>query len=122
MKKGFTMIEILAVFTITAVILLVTVPLITGMLKKGDKTTYDEFEKTIFLATESYINDKELGTSFDKITYITIRDLLDSGFLKTTIINPYNNKKITDKNNKDIQIIIKKDEDNVLYYEMDADV
>ena len=38
------------------------------------------------------------------------------------IFNLNNNKKITDKNNKDIQIIIKKDEDNALYYEMDADV
>ena len=43
MKKGFTMIEILAVFTITAAILIIVVPLVIGTLKDGDKNRYYVF-------------------------------------------------------------------------------
>ncbi|MBD9085354.1 prepilin-type N-terminal cleavage/methylation domain-containing protein, partial [bacterium] len=43
MKKGFTMIELLAVFTLTGIILLISFPQITSLLKKSNEEEYQTF-------------------------------------------------------------------------------
>ena len=55
MKKGFTLVELLAVVTIMGVILLISVPNITKQLKKTNSNRYSEFVEDLFLATESYL-------------------------------------------------------------------
>ena len=126
-NKGFTMVEILAVFTLTAIILLITVPLITGMLKKGDDTAYEEFKNTIFIAVEAFTNDEtteftvpanSCGTN--QIATLTIGDLVSSGYLKSTVINPNNDKKVLDEVNKKLVIKVCRDDENVLNFEIEG--
>ena len=120
MKKGFTMVEILAVFTITAIILIVSVPFITGLLKKGNDSSYQDFKDTVFIAAEAYIQDEGIVVTKD-ISTITIGDLVNSNFLKSTLVNPYNNKKVLDEINKQIIIKVYKDDENVLNFEIEGE-
>ena len=118
MKKGFTMIEILAVFTLTAVIILITVPFIINTLKGGDNMKYNQFIDTITLATESYITDNKIDLTGD--TKILVSDLVDKKYLKSTITNPYNNTKITDSKNKKLKVSVSRDEDGRLIYKIEG--
>ena len=54
MKKGFTLVELLGVISIMAVILLLSVPAVTNILKKATESEYYSFEENVFLATEAY--------------------------------------------------------------------
>ena len=124
MKKGFTMIEILAVFTVTAVILLISVPLVTGMLKKGNDSEFDSFKDTVFIAAEAYINDGsliEVNNTEEEPAAITIGELISSGYLKSTVKNPHNKKSVLEPVNQKIIIKVWRDEDNVLNYEIEED-
>ena len=120
MKKGFTMVEILAVFTITALILIVSVPFITGLLKKGNDSSYQDFKDTVFIAAEAYIQDEGIVVTQD-ISTITIGDLVTSNYLKSTLVNPNNNKKVLDEVNKQIIIKVNKDDENVLNFEIEGE-
>ncbi len=124
MKKGFTMIEILAVFTVTAIILLITVPLVTGMLKKGNDSEYNSFEDTVFIAAEAYINDGsliEVNNTEEEPATITIGELISSGYLKSTVKNPHNKKSVLEPVNQKIIIKVWRDDENVLNYEIEED-
>lgn len=124
MKKGFTMIEILAVFTVTALILLISVPLVTGMLKKGNDGEFESFKDTVFIATEAYINDGsliEVNNTEEEPATITIGELISSGYLKSTVKNPHNKKSVLEPVNQKIIIKVWRDEDNVLNYEIEED-
>lgn len=118
MKKGFTMIELLAVFTITAIILLVSVPFITNMIKQGSNNSKENFLSDVYIATEAYIQDDKIIVT-NEFTYITIKDLLESGYLKSNLVNPDNNKKVSSKENVNKKIKVYKDEEGVLQYEME---
>lgn len=115
-KNGFTMIELLAVFTITALILLMTVPLVTGMLKKGNDESYQRFLDDVFLATEAYITEDNIVVSKTEYTSIRIEDLVASGYLKSTNINPKNKKEVISDINKNKIVKVKKNELGVLEY------
>lgn len=54
-RYGFTLIEMLGVFTVLAIIMLISLPAITKNLKKNEVNKYDAFVKDVELATETYI-------------------------------------------------------------------
>jgi len=112
------MIEILAVFTMTAIILLITVPFITNMVKQGDKKAKESFINDVYIATDAYVQaDKMVVT--EEVSTIKIKDLLESGYLRSNLINPENNKELKDSDNLDKEIKVYKDEEGILQYEMD---
>ena len=45
-KKGFTLVELLGVFVILSIIVLVTFPYATGLLKNTKDREYERFEKS----------------------------------------------------------------------------
>lgn len=92
MKKGFTLVELLGVFAIMALIVLLAVPAVTNMLKQAEQDQYANFENDIFLATEAYLSSNsdiylELK-EVNKTTYVTIKTLLYSDYLDSTLKNP----------------------------------
>lgn len=52
---GFTLIEMLGVFTILAIIMIISLPAITKNLKKNEVNKYEAFIKSAELAAETYI-------------------------------------------------------------------
>lgn len=118
MKKGFTMIEILAVFTLTAIIILIIVPFIINTLKGGSDMKYNEFIDSVTLATEAYIGNNDIKVI--EGTEILVSELVESKYLKSTLVNPYNNTKITDPENKNLKVKVTIDEDDKLVYEIEG--
>lgn len=113
-KYGFTLVEMLGVFTLLSLILLVSVPSLTGMLKKQKENQYLGYLNDIYLATEAYIenNDFELSQPGETI-YVKIEDIVKAKFLKSTMINPKTSKKI----DLDHYIKVVVNEDNTFHYE-----
>lgn len=92
MKKGFTLVELLGVFAIMSMIVLIAVPSVTNMLKQSEQDQYANFENDIFLAAEAYLSSnsdiyKELKVQ-NKTTYVTVKTLLYSDYLDSTLKNP----------------------------------
>ena len=114
MKKGFTMIEMLGVFTLLGIILLIAIPKITSMLKKNNIESYESFEKTVFIATEAYIIDNKIVIAKESSTMINLSDIIASGSLKSNLVDPNNNTKIKDMKEAKVQVI--KDSNGILSY------
>ena len=72
-KKGFTLIEVIAVLVIMAIIALIATPLVMNIIRKAkdsaDKRSIDVYGKTVELAAVAYmLDDTEFPTSFDDLT------------------------------------------------------
>ena len=114
-KKGFTLVELLGVFVILSIIVLVTFPYATGLLKNTKDREYERFEKNLFLAAEAYIeanssNYEELKIN-GGLTYISLADLTEEGFVSEKMTNPKTKTEI-DLNNS---IKVTKTENGLLY-------
>ncbi|MFT8315614.1 MAG: type II secretion system protein [Clostridium sp.] len=95
-KKGFTLIEVIAVIAILAILGAILVPNVLGYRKKAEKSNIQTSAKTIISAIEAYNSDK--GSSDDqigdkstdysgKITYVAgITKLIDEEILDSTKI------------------------------------
>jgi prepilin-type N-terminal cleavage/methylation domain-containing protein len=59
MKKGFTLIELLAVIVILALVALISVPLVLGVIKKVQISSYKESLRSVFSAADLYIAGNE---------------------------------------------------------------
>lgn len=120
MKKGFTLVELLGVISIMAVILLLSVPAVTNILKKATESEYYSFEENVFLATEAYLSsNKEKYPELrevDKLTYVTIDQLLITNFLSSNMINPVTKKKMSEES--DHVIIIYMNSKKLYIYEL----
>lgn len=124
MKKGFTLVELLAVFSLMAVIALLSIPAITGMLKSIDETKNKTFEQNIFLAAEAYISDNrdkylELKTA-NVTTYVRIENLLNT-YLNSNLINPKTKKQIRLENSDDsdnMLVLVYMNSQNIYEYKL----
>lgn len=116
-KKGFTLVELLGVFVILSIIVLVTFPYATGLLKNTKDSEYERFEKNLFLATEAYIeSNSEIYSQFSEngtIDYISISDLIENQFLSKKMTNPKTKTEINE--NGCIKVTKNNDELNYEY-------
>ena len=64
-KKGFTLVELLAVVTILGIILVAAVPAVNRWIGRGKTESLESQKKTLVMATESYAqsNSKYLHDS-----------------------------------------------------------
>ena len=91
-NKGFTMIELLAIITILATILLISFPTLINMTRRDKERQYNDMVNTLCKAGETYIYDNqdeyyELGTTGNKI-YIDIEYLINDDLVSKNEINP----------------------------------
>lgn len=97
-RKGFTLIEMLAVFIIISIIMAVGLPAITKNLKKNSEKEYEQFLTTVELATETYIEDNRdkypLNTAGQTAT-VTIGTLKEENLIQDVPDKP-DGTKITD--------------------------
>lgn len=105
MKKGFTMIEIMAVFTIAAIILIIAIPQMTSLLKKSKENQMESFENTLFLAAEAYIAGEKITVEEEGYN-VNIKDMLSKGYLDSTIVYPKTNKKFSSMSDEELGKII----------------
>lgn len=85
-KKGFTLVELLAIVVLLMTIILVSVPSFISTIKKDKEITYQSAIQDIILAAESF-NSVNNGL----ITQVSVEDLKANGFLKGDKVNPLDN-------------------------------
>ena len=90
MKKGFTLVEMLAVITIIGLLALLTVPAIDSIIKENKNTVYELQENQILDALKEYASENAL-TLEDENT-ITLGDLKRAGLIDKNIRNPKTNQ------------------------------
>lgn len=103
MKKGFTLVELIGIFTLMSIIFILSVPAITNMVKKATESEYYSFEENVFLAAEAYVSinkdDYPELREVNKLTYVTINTLLISDSINSNMLNPATNKKLSEEAN-----------------------
>ena len=109
MKKGFTLVEMLAVITIIGLLALLTVPAIDSMIKENKNTIYELQEQQILDALKEYASENAL-TLEDENT-ITLGDLKRSGLIEKNIRNPKTNQCFAN----DIELNITRDGNSFIY-------
>ena len=116
-KKGFTLVELLAVIVILITVTLMAVPTVLRLVKKSRQSAYDSKTALILKQAKQYARDHdeflfESGKKY--ISYvcnsITVKQLLDAGYLKEIADNGGNSAHITNpvngQNMDDMSIIV----------------
>lgn len=82
-KKGFTLVELLAVFVILGVLLMIAIPAVNGYLKKGAKSYYQALETDVMASGKDYLLNyksllpREIGNS----SVINIDELVNNKYI-----------------------------------------
>lgn len=90
MKKGFTLVEMLAVIIILGIIVLIAIPRVNNVILDSRNTAYKENNKNIIRAAENYLNtfsndiNLEIGESFE----VSFLELKEANFLNE-VVNPH---------------------------------
>lgn len=104
-KKGFTLVEILAVISIIGVLLLIIIPGVNKAIKKGENVVYDVQLNNILNATYDYTLKKlSFLPSEDEIKYITLNELKYNGLINEEIKDTKTGKEF----NNDLVISVRK--------------
>lgn len=98
MKKGFTLIELIAVITFITLIILVSTPLILNQISTSRETKFEVFQSDLCLAAEAYLTHDDTNEDFndpiDEPKRVTMSELITGGYLKSSTINPRTNQKV----------------------------
>lgn len=103
----------LGVMTLLGIIFAFIYPNAINMLEKGKENDYLEYENSVFLAVEAYINSdvslsSKLVNEGDSLS-ITYSDLLKSGFLSSKLVNPKTNISTSNEPTKIVIVTVAKD-------------
>jgi len=92
-KKGFTLVELIALLGIIAIILLLTAPSLINQIETKRKNNYKNFVSDLCLASEAYLNHDDSGILDDLEpngypVQINIGELIAAGYIKSNLKNP----------------------------------
>lgn len=93
-KKGFTLVELLAILGLLTIIVLLGAPILINQIDSSKKKNYENFVGDLCLATESYINHNNNIDGLDSFTEpndtitINVGDLMSNGYVKSNTKNP----------------------------------
>lgn len=90
-RKGFTLVELLAVLVLLSVIVLVAFPSILNTIKKTDETLDSATEALLIANAKSYANDLTSTTA----TCVNISTLVEEGYTESPIANTDSEKSET---------------------------
>lgn len=100
-KRGFTLTELITVIAIIGLILLITIPVYTGVMNNNKEEKYKIYVETVEKAALTYA-DIELPSTVES-AFVSLNYLKDYGYLKDS----------SDVNVDDILITIKKENNKV---------
>ena len=100
-KKGFTLVELLAVIVILSLLALLTGTAITKMVKDSKEELSDAQKNLIKAAAETWgAENLDKLPSANECKYITLQDLQRYGIIDSNVIDPETSEKIQDLNIK----------------------
>lgn len=92
-KKGFTLVELLAVITLVLVIISITVPITTNVVNNSKDSTYrSQINKILSAAYDYSLNNSKILPNYNNKKYLTLSLLQKEGYINTSIVNTKNNK------------------------------
>lgn len=92
-KKGFTLVEILAVISILAVLGFVIVPIVSKQLNEAKDKLYNNQVENIKEASKMWLLDhKDVTRTGCNYHMITMGDLIDGGYISKNLENPKTKK------------------------------
>lgn len=112
-KKGFTLVELLAIIVVIAIVAVLVSPSVIRLFNKSKEKSYDILINNIKTAGENYYQECENGDLTNSSKYgslacsisnnninVTLKSLVELGILKASgnnkiVINPKNNKDIS---------------------------
>jgi len=102
-KKGFTMVELLAVITILGIIMVFAIPNVSKLIDRSKEDNTESNKKTLLMAGKSYMqaNKSKMPKAVGEVTEVTIKELKQSGFLKEDL---YNGKKESCMQNSTVSV------------------
>lgn len=120
-NKGFTLIELLVTIILISILMTISTVSVIGLLNKSKQKSYDILIKNIETATENFYEECDnanlietkinafcvekistIPNTNNKVATVSLKDLVNYGFLKSSSKNN-NNKTVTNpKDNKDI--------------------
>lgn len=94
-KKGFTLVELMAVIIILGIIMLITVPIINRILKNSKENLYNQQVAQIESAAKKWGAEQidAFDNSVGGIYLLSINELQNSGYLESSDISDPRNKK-----------------------------
>ena len=94
MKKGFTLVEMLAVITLLGLLALVVIPASEAIIKNSKNDSYNIQIQNIKNAMKNYASSNAFNMPTVNGDYVelTLGDLKREGFLEKEFINPKNEK------------------------------
>lgn len=112
-RKGFTLVEILAVITLIGVLALIAIPTVDAIIKSSKERAYADQKKVIISAARDWAaaNIMTLPEVDGESTYITLGDLKLGGYIEVEVINPINELCISN----DTEIVITRKNNNYTY-------
>ncbi len=111
MKKGFTLIEVLAVISLLALLALVFTPKILEQQEKKEKEISEASKQILYTDASNYINDNDKYIIKENNTFcIKVKTLIDDNYISMDAdqFKDETIKVIVDKNNNFIYSIDKK--------------
>lgn len=95
-KNGFTLVEILAVLVLVSAIAIIAVPNIINYINQSKNDISEVTEQLIFTGAELYVdnNKSNYKPGFGKQYCITLKDVVDSGYLQAPIIDSVSGEEI----------------------------
>ena len=97
-KRGFTLVELLAIIVILSLLTLIGSTTVTKLVKNSKEKLYDAQIELIKVAAESWGSNNldKLPVETGECKYITLKNLKTYGILEESIINPKTNKEFSD--------------------------
>lgn len=112
-KRGFTLVELLAVVVILGILLAISIPAVTKWIERSRTEKLNSQRKTLVMAAENYVQDNTemLPKKVGEKTIVKAKDLKLHNYLKSDIIDA--SKRICTE--KSYVEIYKKDQTNYTY-------
>ena len=87
-KRGFTLVELLAVITVIAIIGLISVPVVEGIVKRSRQKAYDRQIVELVRAAKEFATENYKSLPFNDLSYknICLSELQEKGYIESGII------------------------------------
>lgn len=105
MKKGFTLVELLAIITIMGLIALIAIPTVVTMIKNSRKDLCETEVKNIISSAKNWAgNNMDLLPEENESITVSIETLKEKGYLSSDLNNPLNGELIEDQDRLEVTI------------------
>lgn len=107
MKKGFTLIEVLAVIIILGLLMTLAIPSFLNQIAKTNKKTNAAMNKIIYTAVDLYMDDHsdDYPKNNGNVYCIKLEKMVNEGYLSEPILNPVDNTEYSLNNYIKITIV-----------------